>query len=69
MNIEEEFWEIAKARFECMPENIRIAIGGFGELDKKKILEHLERRDDLGKLLVKMQINYLTLFKREAEWL
>jgi hypothetical protein len=66
-DIPEIFWEIIKARFERMPSNLKLVIGGFGALKKEEILQHLEKRDEIGRLLVKMQIEYLKLFKEEAE--
>ncbi len=65
--IPEEFWEILKERFKRMPENLRLVIGGYGNLDKKTILEHLEKRDEIGDLLARIELNYLRLFKQEVE--
>lgn len=67
MKISDELWEIVKARFEKMPANLRLVISGCGSLTKKKIIEHLEKRDEIGKLLVRMQMEYLKMFKEEAE--
>jgi hypothetical protein len=61
-------WEVTKKRFELMPNNMRISIGGAGVLDKKAIIDHLENRDEIGELFVKMQLNYLRLFKKEVEF-
>jgi hypothetical protein len=65
--IPESFWSIVKARFKLMPDNLRIVIGGYGSLTKKDILKHLEKKDEIGKLLVRMQIEYLKILKEEAE--
>jgi hypothetical protein len=65
--IPEVFWEIIKARFEKMPPHLKLVIGGFGSLKKEEILEHIEKRDEIGKLLVETQLEYLKLFKEEAE--
>ncbi|MGC9058929.1 MAG: hypothetical protein ACP5H3_00770 [Candidatus Aenigmatarchaeota archaeon] len=65
--IPEVFWKIAKARFEKMPSHLRLFIGGIGSLTKEKILDEIEKRSEIGKLLVKMQLEYLKLFKEEAE--
>lgn len=63
----EEDWEIAKIRVKSMPSHIRLAIGGYGQLSKDEIIEHLEQRDEIGKRIVEMQINYLKFFKKEME--
>ena len=65
--IPESFWSVVEARFKLMPDNLRIVIGGYGSLSKKEILKHLRKRDEIGKLLVKMQIEYLKILKEEAE--
>lgn len=65
--IPEFFWNVLKARFGKMPENLKIVIGGFGSLTKNEILECLEKRDEIGILLAKMELEYLRLFKQEAE--
>ena len=61
--IPESFWSVVKARFKLMPDNLRIVIGGYGSLTKKDILKHLEKRDEIGRLLVKMQMEYLKVLK------
>ena len=60
--IPEEFWDVVFARFKKMPSNLKLVIG-VGSLSKKEILEHLSKRDEVGKLIVKMQLEYLKLFK------
>jgi hypothetical protein len=66
-DVPEIFWEIVKARFERMPRNLKLVIDGFGVLKKEEILQHLGKRDEVGKLLVRMQIEYLKTFKKEVE--
>ena len=65
--IPEAFWEIAIARFKKMPSHLKLIIGGIGTLSKEDILNHLRRRDEIGRLLVKMQIEYLKLLAEEAK--
>ena len=50
-----------------MPSNLKLAIDDFGALEKEEILQHLEKRDEVGKLLVRMQIEYLKFIIKEAE--
>jgi hypothetical protein len=64
--IPEIFWELVKARFERMPSNLRLVIGG-GSLKKEEILKHIEKRDEVGEFLVRMEMEYLKLIKEEAE--
>lgn len=64
--IPDELWDIIKKRFELMPSNMKISIGGAGTLDKMSIINHIENKDEIGKLFVRMQLNYLRLFKKEV---
>jgi hypothetical protein len=65
--IPEIFWELVKARFEKMPSNLRLVIGGVGSLKKEEILKHIEKKDEIGELLVRMEMEYLKLLKEEVE--
>ena len=65
--IPEIFWELVKARFERMPPNLRLVIGGIGSLKREEILKHIEKRDEVGEFLVRMEMEYLKLIKEEAE--
>ena len=65
--ISNDDWIVVKSRFEQMPENMRISMGGFQTLTKEDIIRHIEEKDETGELLVKMQMNYLKLFKKEVD--
>ena len=60
-------WELVTKRVERMPSHIKIAIGSIGALSKDDILMHLQKKDDIGKRIVAMQMNYLKFLKSEAE--
>lgn len=59
-------WKIVKGRIRGMPSHLRLSIGGGGFLDKQQLLEHIDNKDEIGQLLVKMHFNYLRSFKKEA---
>ncbi|MEM5878202.1 MAG: hypothetical protein QXF12_04970 [Candidatus Aenigmatarchaeota archaeon] len=61
------FWDVVKARFERMPSHLKLVIGGVGPLEKNDIIKHIEQRDEIGKILVKTQLNYLRIIAEEAE--
>lgn len=65
MSISNEDWETVKHRVESMPSHIKLAIGGATSLSKDDILHHISKRDDVGKRVVTMQMNYLRFFKKE----
>jgi hypothetical protein len=58
----EEQWELVKARIEDMPSHMKISIGN-AEYDKEDIIEHVEKRDDIGKLILEVELNYLKALK------
>jgi len=66
-SIPDDFWDVLIKRYERMPPHTKIVIGGFGAIGKDKILEHLKKRDELGALIAQIELNYLKLFKEEAE--
>ena len=65
MTISEEDWETVKHRVESMPSHLKLAIGGNRSLSRDDILQHLENRDEVGRRIVAMQMNYLKFFKKE----
>lgn len=54
----ESDWQLALARYQEMPETIRIAILGQS-LGKQEILGNIQARTETGEKLVAMQANYL----------
>ncbi|MCK4491466.1 MAG: hypothetical protein KAU03_02500 [Candidatus Altiarchaeales archaeon] len=62
-NIAEETKKIVIARVMAMPDSIRLSIGGEGELDKEKMILHLQRGDEIGKKLIEMHLHYLRSLK------
>lgn len=63
----EEAWEIAKFRIEAMPKNLKLSIGSSGALNKDQLIEHIEKRDEIGEMIVEAQINFLRTFKRNLK--
>ncbi len=66
--IPESFWDVLKARYKEMPKDGVILIGAGEELTKAKALEEIEKRSEVGELLARIELNYVRLFKEEAEW-
>ncbi|MEM2506253.1 MAG: hypothetical protein QXF61_04335 [Nitrososphaeria archaeon] len=63
--IPEFFWKVLKTRFEKMPGNLRITIGNL-TLTKDEILECLEKKNETGKLLAKIELEYLRLITKQS---
>ncbi len=64
--ISEDEWKIVKARVESMPANLKLHLGGLGSFDKSQLIDEIEKRTDVGRLIVKINFNYLRTFKDEA---
>ena len=62
MDNEDQWWELVKARVERMPPHMKISIGNK-EYDKNDILQHVEEKDEIGKLILEMEQNYLKALK------
>lgn len=47
-----------------LPENIKMSIGGMGdEMTISEIAEHVKSEDEIGRIIIDMEINYLKALK------
>ncbi len=58
----DEQWQLVKSRIEEMPPHMKIPIGNK-EYDKADILEHVEKKDEIGRLIFEVEMNYLKALK------
>jgi hypothetical protein len=65
--ISNDDWRLVIERVSMMPSHIKMIIGGYGSFSREVLLEHLEKRDDIGKRIVEMQLNYLKFFKTQMQ--
>ena len=54
-----EMKELALWRLETLPPNIRLAIGNKGAFTKEELKEHLQKEDEIGRLFVEMELNFI----------
>jgi uncharacterized membrane protein YvbJ len=47
------------ARLESMPDDTELAIGNFGSFSKKVLIQNINDNSNLGKEVVKIQLQYL----------
>lgn len=59
-------WKIVRARVSSMSPNLRLSIGGFGTMNKNQLIAHIDKKDEVGKILLRAHMNYLKSFKQEA---
>ncbi len=58
-----ELKKLVLVRLEAMPDNMKIHMGSFGEIKKSDLIKHVREEDNLGKLIVETQIEYLKSMK------
>lgn len=61
---EEEINELVIARLKSMPENQKLSVGSLGEFDKYDLIEHVKKRDDVGKKIVEIELDFLRALKK-----
>lgn len=61
---EAEIKELVILRLETMPEHFKLSMGGSGEFDKHELIERVKKGDEIGKKIVKIQLNYLRSLKK-----
>lgn len=66
-NLLEEQWKIVRARISSMSPHLRLSIGGMGTMTKEELIQHIDGKDDVGRILLKVHMNYLRSFKEEAK--
>lgn len=60
-----DVFELALERVKLMPEHLEINIGGHGRFNRGQLIEHLEKRDEIGKIVAEMQLKALRSFKED----
>ena len=55
----EDIKELVIARLDIMPSNYQLSIGNKGTFTKNQLIDHVKQEDEIGKQVVKMQINFI----------
>jgi hypothetical protein len=58
-----EIKKLVLMRLETMPETIKISLGSNGEMRKADLIKHVKEEDELGKLFIEVQLDYLRSMK------
>lgn len=59
----EEIKELVIAKLITMPENHKVSISN-DEFDKYELIEHVKKEDEIGKKIIKIQLNFLKRLKK-----
>ena len=60
----EEIKKLVLIRLESMPSNIKVSIGSGKDLSREELIEEVKKESELGKLIIKVQLEYLRSMKK-----
>lgn len=55
--------EIVKARLASLPSDAVLSIGSYGELKRDEVIKEVDGNTEIGKKIIKVQLEYLRLLK------
>lgn len=58
--------ELVSARLETMSPDLNIAVGDVGEFTRDELLKHVEQEDEIGRLFIEIDIEFLRALKEGA---
>lgn len=56
---EELLREIVLVKLETMPMNYKLSLGNQGIFDKKELIEHINKNDNIGKQILDMELRFM----------
>ena len=62
-NREKEKRELVIARLKILPSDKKLSVGSSGDFTRDELIEHVEKKDEIGKKIVEVQMEYLRLLK------
>ena len=62
--VDEEIKELVITRLKTMPANIKMSVGSYGIFSKNELIESVKKENEVGKLVIEMQLKYLKSFKK-----
>jgi hypothetical protein len=60
---DDDIKELVIARLKTLPSDKKLSIGSEGDFARDELIEHVEKRDELGKKVIQVQMEYLRLLK------
>ncbi|MCD6247313.1 MAG: hypothetical protein J7J87_02665 [Candidatus Diapherotrites archaeon] len=63
---DEEIKKLVLLRLETMPANLKVSLGSR-EFSRDELIEEVKKETELGKIIMKMQLEYLRAMKRGFE--
>ncbi len=62
--VDEEIKKLVITRLSTMPANMKLSIGNYGIFSKDELIENVKKENEIGKLVIEMQLKYLKSFKK-----
>lgn len=66
-NVEEEQKKIVLERFKTLNPESKIFLGGDSQVSVKELMGHVEKGDDFGKNIIKVQMKMLQILAKEVK--
>ncbi len=61
--MDDDFQKLVSARLQTLPRGYSISIGGIGSVTKEEALDHVNKKDKIGELLIAADRHYFNLLK------
>ena len=62
----DDFQKLVYVRWQSLPKDYAISVGGYGTITKDEALEHVARNDEIGQILIAVDRNYFDKLKSGA---
>ncbi len=62
--VDEEIKKLVITRLSTMPANMKLSIGSYGIFSKDELIDNVKKENEIGKLVIEMQLKYLKSFKK-----
>mgnify|MGYP000005724600 CR=1 FL=1 len=62
--VSEDIKKLVITRLQSMPPNLKLSVGRYGTFTKEELIERVQKEDEVGKLIIEMQLKYLRSFKK-----
>lgn len=64
LHLTQKIKHLVKSRLLVLPPEARISIGSFGSFSKNELISHVEKDDEIGKAVAKIEMEYLRSLKK-----
>ncbi|MBQ3440947.1 hypothetical protein IJG27_01380 [Candidatus Saccharibacteria bacterium] len=62
----DDFQKLVYVRWQALPDDYAISVGGYGTITKNEALKHVANNDEIGKILIAVDRNYFEKLKSGA---